>query len=167
MNHGAVRVRVGDSHDVPAVVALLERIAAEDRWIKTEIPFDIAERSRSLRRALEDESIFLLVAEYDERVVGNLVGMLKNDVVAIGMGLDAAFRGRGIGGALLDEAIAHAGRANFQRLYLEVYAHNEAALALYRSRGFVERPPRYVDTRHDGSEWETLRMGRPVVLRSP
>jgi ribosomal protein S18 acetylase RimI-like enzyme len=146
---------------------VLERLAAEDRWVKTEIPFDVAKRIRSLVEAVEKGHSFLVVAEAGEHIVGNLVGMIKGEVVAIGMGIDAAYRARGIGGALLDEAIAWSTRAKFRRLYLEVYAHNAAALALYRSRGFVELTPGYVDTRHDGTEWETLRMGRPIVPSSP
>ena len=156
-------MRLGDSRDAVASVALLERIAAEDRWVNTEIPFDVAERTRSLAEAVETGRFFLVVAETDERIIGNVVGMIKAETVGIGMGIEAAYRGRGIGGALLDEAIAWSTRAKLRRLYLEVYAHNEAALALYRSRGFVELPPSYIETRRDGSEWETLRMGRPLV----
>jgi ribosomal-protein-alanine N-acetyltransferase len=47
-------------------------------------------------------------------------------------------RRRGIGGQLLDAAIAVAEQHNADALYLDVRESNAVARALYRSRGFVE-----------------------------
>lgn len=48
------------------------------------------------------------------------------------------FRGRGVGRALLDAVIAHARAfAHLRNLKLSVTAPNTAAIALYRSRGFI------------------------------
>lgn len=47
-------------------------------------------------------------------------------------------RRRGLGAAALDEAIAEAARLRTSQVWLEVAVTNEAALALYRSRGFQE-----------------------------
>ncbi|HKE20685.1 MAG TPA: GNAT family N-acetyltransferase [Kofleriaceae bacterium] len=52
------------------------------------------------------------------------------------MGIAAAWRGRGLGRALLDDAIATARAAGADRLCLEVFAQNRAAVALYEAAGF-------------------------------
>lgn len=52
------------------------------------------------------------------------------------MGALPAARGSGAAAALLDESIERLGDAGVVRLELEVFAQNERALRLYRSRGF-------------------------------
>ncbi|MGH4018593.1 MAG: ribosomal protein S18-alanine N-acetyltransferase [Pseudonocardiaceae bacterium] len=50
------------------------------------------------------------------------------------LAVDPAYRGRGIGRALLRALLAHAAGAT---VFLEVRTDNQAALALYRSEGFT------------------------------
>ncbi|WOJ90978.1 GNAT family N-acetyltransferase [Methylocapsa polymorpha] len=54
------------------------------------------------------------------------------------LGVEAAYRRRGVGERLLREAIAFARDAGLAWLDLWVFAHNAPALALYRKIGFVE-----------------------------
>lgn len=54
----------------------------------------------------------------------------------IGMFVRAAARGRGVGSALIDQAIAEAGERGCARLALDVHAGNTAARALYDRHGF-------------------------------
>lgn len=68
----------------------------------------------------------------------------------------AARRG-GLGGRLLDAAVAGAREQGVVRLFLEVAHDNAAALALYESRGFTpagRRPAYYA--RPDGSRADAL-----------
>jgi ribosomal protein S18 acetylase RimI-like enzyme len=55
------------------------------------------------------------------------------------MGALPEARGSGVAPALLDELIARAAAAGVETLELEVFAQNERALRLYRSRGFEPR----------------------------
>ena len=59
--------------------------------------------------------------------------------------LDAAYRGRGRGRALLTELLAEAERRGAREVFLEVRADNPVAAGLYLAEGFVEigRRPRY------------------------
>lgn len=50
--------------------------------------------------------------------------------------LDAAHRRRGLGGFLLDEAIAHAPALGLKVLLAFVFAHNHPSVALFRGRAF-------------------------------
>ena len=46
-------------------------------------------------------------------------------------------RRRGIGRALLEQAVAWARESGIRKLELHVFPHNEAAIALYEGFGFV------------------------------
>lgn len=72
---------------------------------------------------------------------------------AVGMGLDADYRGRGLGEGLLRAALAHAGRIGLERIELQVYSDNAAARALYLKVGFevegTKHRARKLDGRYD------------------
>ena len=64
-------------------------------------------------------------------------------------------------GAFRHETAAHA--AELHKLFLEVFAHNETAVALYRKSGFAEegrRPRQY--RRASGELWDSIVMGLPL-----
>lgn len=52
--------------------------------------------------------------------------------------VDAAFHGRGIGGALLDRAARYAQSRDHDLLWLSVWEHNHRAGAVYRRWGFID-----------------------------
>ena len=55
-----------------------------------------------------------------------------------------AFRGKGIGEALVDRVIAEAKAIGYRKMRLDTIADRmQAAIALYRARGFVEIPAYY------------------------
>ena len=57
----------------------------------------------------------------------------------LAMGVEAAWRGQGVGRRLLDVALDFArATPGLDHVDLGVFAHNDAALALYRSAGFEE-----------------------------
>ena len=73
------------------------------------------------------------------------------------IGVDPAFQGQGIGRRLLDTLLdfAHGGT-----VFLEVRTDNDAAIALYRSAGFVEVGLRKRYYRASGADAYTMRRGR-------
>jgi len=101
----------------------------ETNWINS-----LNERSNSL----------LLVAEHEGQLVGNidLTGGQRTRIqhtALLGMGMLAAYRGKGLGKALMQCAIDWA-RQNpvLEYLWLQVYASHSAGLALYQQMGFQE-----------------------------
>lgn len=60
------------------------------------------------------------------------------DVPVLAIGVEAGYRGRGIGGLLLDALIEQARGDGVRALSLTTGLFNEAALRLYRRRGFTE-----------------------------
>ncbi len=57
---------------------------------------------------------------------------------SVGMGVLRAWRGQGLGRALLEACLEKAFARGLTRIELEVYADNALAIALYRKLGFVE-----------------------------
>jgi ribosomal protein S18 acetylase RimI-like enzyme len=65
-------------------------------------------------------------------------GFVDADTPEISIGVEASWRGRGVGRALLDALVATARADGHEALSLSVGRRNAPALALYRSFGFVE-----------------------------
>jgi RimJ/RimL family protein N-acetyltransferase len=69
-------------------------------------------------------------------------------------------RGRGIGSALLEASIEWARQAGAHKVALEVWPHNEAAIALYEKFGFErEGYLRKHWRRRSGELWDSVVMG--------
>lgn len=65
-------------------------------------------------------------------------GFVDGQIPEISIGVEGAWRGRGVGRALLEALIDRARADQHEALSLSVDAGNAPALALYRSMGFVE-----------------------------
>lgn len=128
------------------------------RWGTMRLPYHGIDE---VRRGIEqqDSNVTSLVAILEGVVVGDIALMpakgRRAHVGTIGMGVHDDYRRRGIGRALLGEAIAVADDwLNLRRLELTVYADNEPAIGLYAPFGFMVegrmtdygfRAGRYVD----------------------
>lgn len=75
------------------------------------------------------------------------------------MGARPSARGSGAAAALLDDFIVRAGEAGLAQVELEVFAQNERALRLYRSRGFL--------TRHELHGYELAPLGDQAPKPAP
>ncbi len=74
--------------------------------------------------------------QYDADYPG--YGFVAADIPEISIGVEAEWRGRGVGRALLKALVAMARESGHDALSLSVDGRNAPALALYRSIGFVE-----------------------------
>ena len=107
-----------------------------------------------------------LLAELDGKVVGSAgIGCVgrKEKIrhrAELGISVDKAYWGLGIGRALTEACIECAKKAGYAQLELEVVAENRAALSLYESVGFVEygRNPKGFRSRHTG--WQEVVLMR-------
>ena len=169
MPEAAFAVRPAAVEDLPAVVELLEAVAAEGRWIGTEAPIDREERLRRFRESLDGERQALYVAVAGEAVVGHLWATLAPyDVAELGMLVAAGWRARGVGSALLRAGVAWADEARAHKVALQVWPHNHAARALYRKFGFAEEGLlRRHYRRRNGELWDAVVMGLVLDEASP
>jgi RimJ/RimL family protein N-acetyltransferase len=155
-----MHVRDATFEDCDAIGAGMKAVVDEGRWLATEAATadELADRFRQV--ILEGDP--LLVLEEDGGIVGSL-GLHSTDargVLALGMWVLAAHRGRG-GGRMLMEAALATRPEDVHKIELEVWPDNEAAIALYRKLGFEEeglRRDHY--RRRDGSLRSSLIMAR-------
>ena len=103
----------------------------------------------------------MLVAVADAEIVGSVhVEGSRHGFGEIGMAVAREWRGRGVGSALLAAAIEWARERGLHKLSLAVFAHNVAAIALYRKFGFIEEGRRVKQYRRaNGELWDALDMG--------
>jgi len=102
-------IRPKGERDAEAVVALLAQVAREGTFIATEWPFELDARARAMRDALLNLRCVGWIALERHKLVGDLsVYDVDQAEPELGMIVDAAHRGRGIGRALLESAIAWA-----------------------------------------------------------
>jgi ribosomal-protein-alanine N-acetyltransferase len=125
----AVTLRQADSSDLEAIAAI-ERLSFGDPWSAPEF-----ESVLSLVH-----TIFLVaVSGADEEIEGYVVALAVVDEAEIlNVAVSAAQRGKGIGGSLLDAALAEVEKRGALSIFLEVRLSNGPARALYGSRRFIE-----------------------------
>jgi RimJ/RimL family protein N-acetyltransferase len=160
----AVTVRPAAADDVDALVAMLVEVAGEGRWIGTEAPVDVERRRRRMAADVDAEDAVVLVAEAGGEPVGQLgLHLAPYGVADLGMLVAAGWRGRGVGTALLAEAVRRARQAGAHKIALQVWPHNTAAIALYERFGFQREG--YLGRhyrRRSGELWDAVVMGLPL-----
>ncbi|MET9239275.1 ribosomal protein S18-alanine N-acetyltransferase [Nonomuraea sp. NPDC003709] len=116
--------------DLPAVMSIERATFPLDAWSEGMMRGELADmpRSRHYVVALVDGEIIGyagLAAAADQADVQTIAVLEKH-------------QGTGIGGALLTELLAEAGRRGAREIFLEVRADNPRAQAVYRHYGFEE-----------------------------
>lgn len=158
----AFGVRRARPKDVDRILDLLEAIAEERQFILSEPPIDRERRRQRQLDMLASGETQSFVAEVNGEIVGELSAFRRTTTasVAIGMGVAAPWRGRGVGTALMQACLDWARNEGVHKLSLEVFPWNEAAIALYRKFGFVEEGRlRKHYRRQSGDLWDVLVMG--------
>jgi len=125
-----VKLRPMTQADLPAVMAIEQATFPLDAWSEGMMRGELADMPRSRH---------YVVAEIDGAIVayaGLAVAADQADVQTIAV-LDK-HRRTGIGGAMLTELLAEAGRRGAREIFLEVRADNPQAQAVYRHFGFEE-----------------------------
>ena len=164
-----VGVRRALPEDIDAVVDMFVAVVEEGRWLGTQAPVDRdTQYERFLHDATSDEAVSL-VAVVDSEIVGHArVDLAPYKVAGLGMMVDARWRGRGVGGALVRAAIDASRDLGAHKVALQVWPHNEAARRLYLRHGFVEEGLlRRHYPRRNGELWDAVLMGLVLDETSP
>lgn len=140
---GGMGIRPARPRDARSFLDAYRSVAAERRFIRTEVVTRSPRHYRKRFRRSWDERGAELLALDGDRVVASL--SIRRDehpatrhVATLDMFVVASHRGRGLGSALLAEAMRWARSFGLERIELAVYPHNDAAIALYRRFGFIE-----------------------------
>jgi RimJ/RimL family protein N-acetyltransferase len=158
----SVTVRTATVEDIDAVLDVFEAVAAEGRWVATEVPFDRRERARRFEQTIvERDDATMFVALDGDTIVGQLFIELSSYGVAdLGMSVAADHRGQGVGSALMEAGIGWARQKGAHKITLQVWPHNEPAIGLYRKFGFEQEGLlRRHYRRKNGELWDAVVMG--------
>jgi len=128
VSDGGIRIRLATEADIERVVRL-EQEAFTDAWSRA-----------SFEHLLGDaRTLFAVACDENGVVQGYVVAWYVLDEGEIAnLAVSSTSRRRGIGGLLLDAALAMARDHGVGAVYLEVRDSNETARSLYASRGFAQ-----------------------------
>jgi L-phenylalanine/L-methionine N-acetyltransferase len=135
-----IAIRRAEPSDYEAVHSIY--MGAQAVWGTLQLPFPSVEQWRK-RLAEPPEGMMSLLAIVDAEVIGQL-GLTfprsprRRHVGQLGMAVRDDWQGKGAGTALMQAAVDLADKwLNLERLELDVYTDNEAAIRLYKKFGFV------------------------------
>ncbi len=131
-------LRLARESDVPGI-SRVENSSFADPWSEADF--------KSVMSA--PQAIFLVAADSDDCIAGYVLVMtVLEEAEVLNIAVDPASRGVSLGGRLLDAGMAEALNRGAHEIFLEVRESNEAALRLYRSRGFeaISRRNKYYRT---------------------
>ncbi|MDQ1444372.1 MAG: hypothetical protein QOI20_836 [Acidimicrobiaceae bacterium] len=173
-------VRPAEAGDFDAWMDVFEQVAAEGKWIGTELPIDRDARQAGFERTLADDNAVNLLAvdrasvdrasaspsgegegEGEGQVVGHLfLAVAAYGVADLGMAILEQYRGRGVGSLLMAAGIEFARDHGAHKIALQLWPHNAGAQALYEKFGFeVEGRLRRHLPRRNGELWDAVVMG--------
>lgn len=140
--HTMLVIRPTEMGDPAQVASCITHVAHERCFLANTQGFS-TEQTRSYIEFLQRSGGVHIVALEEENVVGwcdiapgTFEGLTH--VGHLGMGLLPNYRGLGWGKKLLSSALQAAFSVNFERIDLEVFSSNKAAVKLYRRAGFRE-----------------------------
>ena len=137
-------VRLARPEDARSYLAFWSAVVAEGRYVRTE---RVTGSARSYRRRFRHpwsvREAQIVAVDDAGAVVGHLYIQREDHpvtrhVATLGIAVAAEVRGRGIGTALMSEALRWSRSVGVEKIVLSVYPHNAGAIALYRRFGFVE-----------------------------
>ena len=139
-----IAVRPARPHDARSYLAFWTAIVEEGGHVRTErVAGTVRTYRRRFRHPWNDREAQIVAADTAARVVGHLyiereAHPVTAHVASLGIAVSADARGRGIGTALMAEAVRWARSVGVDKIVLSVYPHNAGAIALYRKFGFVQ-----------------------------
>jgi RimJ/RimL family protein N-acetyltransferase len=147
---------------------LVDAVVRENKWLGAQPPLDRASSIDRWRSDVDDPDAIRFVVEDQGRLVGEASAHLSGGRADLGMQVAEAYRGRGIGTALLSATVDWARANRAHKVTLQVWPHNEHARSLYEHFGFSEegRLRRHY-RRNSGELWDAIVMGLVLDQTSP
>ena len=160
-----IRIRRAEPSDAAALCKLAEEVGTEPgAWLlTTEMWRPVSEERRYLRAARRHADAAVFVVEDEGEIVGRLSiardpHPASRHVADLGLMVAASHRRRGIGRALLEQALEWAREAGVRKLELHAFPWNQPAIALYESFGFVREGYRKGQYQRSGEDVDAVLM---------
>lgn len=159
-----MNIRDSVLEDAERIAVLIDSVSRERLFLAGTEGFS-ADDTRAFIASIRASGSVQVVAENSGEIVGwcdiarfPFEGM--RHVGRLGMGVHRNHRSQGIGRGLLREAIERAHAAGVERIELEVFASNRAAVGLYESFGFESEGCKIAGWRLDGRTDDILIYAR-------
>ncbi|MFO0897359.1 MAG: GNAT family N-acetyltransferase [Pirellulales bacterium] len=140
----------------------VDAVARERRYLATTAGFTLEETERFVLDLAAHDDISLVALDGDQLIGWCDIRRSRTEGFAhggtLGMGVAAGYRGQGIGKRLLAAALEQARARGLERVQLDVFTSNKAAVALYRAFGFREEGRRVRGRKLDGAYDDVLLM---------
>lgn len=142
-----VLLRHVEVSDASKVIEFVQGFVYDEEYVPlTEGEFNptLAEEEQILSNYIERSNALFLVVEFEGKLVANInvdgnQRKILHHTAVFGMGMHKEWQSCGLGTAILQAAIDWArNNSELEILFLQVYADNQAGLALYRKLGFVK-----------------------------
>lgn len=163
------RIRQALPGDATALVQLAHEVGTEpEGWlIATSEWRGAGDERRYLRSVRRSRDAAVFVAEAPEGIVARLsIGRdphpASSHVADLGLMVAKGHRRRGIGRALLEQAVEWARGTGVSKLELHVFPHNEPAIQLYEAFGFRREGYRKHHYRRNGGLVDAILMAYDV-----
>ena len=152
-NGKELTLRSAEEKDALTMLDYLKKTSEETPFLiryPEEVTLDLETEKKFLNGVIESEDSVWFTVFDEEKAVGNCsINCLSNRMklkhrCSMGIALEQAYCGCGLGTMLIEKARNKARELGFEQMELGVFANNERAVALYRKMGFVEcgRMPR-------------------------
>lgn len=145
-NSVEIAIRPAHPGDSCAIIDTVRSNAMERSYVLMEHYGKDIESEREYIGGLEGTKNLLIVATASEEVVGCLAALQADagrrpetaHILHVGLHLQEAFRGLGIGSHLLDYAVSWAVEHGFNKLETNIFTTNKHSLGMFTKAGFVE-----------------------------
>lgn len=168
----AFEIRTGLPDDAAAILDYIKPLAAGTEFFviePDEFPATVDAERAWIQTHLDDPGQLLLLAIADGSIIGSITfetGSFRriSHRGNLGIAVAESWRGQGVGAALLRSLLDWAQEnPTIEKVCLDVFAHNEVAINLYRKLGFVEEGRRVMDIRRGDDDYvDTVMMSRFV-----
>jgi RimJ/RimL family protein N-acetyltransferase len=146
MAAGTLQIRQAVAGDAEGLIDHVIRITNEPHNNVTRDPgqwtMTVEEEREFIAKAAGNPDAFFVVATLDGQIVGSAridraARLTARHVASLGISVDAAYRRRGVGMALMRAMIDWARAQGLRRVELKVFTRNAAAIGLYVKLGFI------------------------------
>jgi ribosomal protein S18 acetylase RimI-like enzyme len=159
----AFEIRPARQEDLAGIVGAIRQVAEEGTYIEAETVAQEVDHDQALLRHNELESRVFFVATVEDEVVGwvhlDAPELAKlSHTAELTVGVLEEYRGHGIGSHLLERGLEWAASNGFERVYNEVPASNEDAIAFLETHGWEIEAVRENHYRIDGEHVDDVMM---------
>lgn len=157
-----IEIRAFHPSDLESFNATLNTICAEQRYLASVDGFSLEESLQFIQSGL-DHGTIQQVAAADTQIVGwcDIIPYPEKGfthVARLGMGILKDYRGCGLGTKLLTACLARAQNTTLEKIELQVFGDNTAAIALYQKLGFQPEGRKHRGRKIDGQYQDIVLM---------